>query len=186
MNRSEVTLSLFADYSKAFDTVDHKTLLHKLHSLQFSHSSLNLMNSYLTEREKLVQIDYNDGFLQEFTMVYLKTVFLGPILINLYVLDLSESSTSECLQFVDSTTLYRHCKAKDVTENAKLLEVNINSLESWSNKSNLVFNTYKTKTIYLFQLERCDKNTILIAQNYTRSVRKTPSLKEKLLGKFWE
>ena len=35
MNRNEVTLSLFTDYSKVFDTVDHKTLLYKLHSLQF-------------------------------------------------------------------------------------------------------------------------------------------------------
>ena len=30
MNRNEVTLSLISDYSKAFDGVDHKTLLHKL------------------------------------------------------------------------------------------------------------------------------------------------------------
>ena len=51
MNRNKVTLSLFADYSKAFDTVDHKILLHKPHSLQFSHSSLHLMNSHLTEKK---------------------------------------------------------------------------------------------------------------------------------------
>ena len=75
MNRNEVTFSLFADYSKAFDTVDHKTLLHKLHSLQFSHSSLHLMNIYLTERKQFVQIDGKDHLLQEFTMVYLKAVF---------------------------------------------------------------------------------------------------------------
>ena len=54
MNRNEVTLSLFTDYSTAFDTVDHKNLLHKLHSLQFSHISLYLMNSYLTERKQFV------------------------------------------------------------------------------------------------------------------------------------
>ena len=74
MNRNEVTFSLFADYSKAFDTVDHKTLLHKLHSLQFSHSSLHLF-FYLTERKQFVQIDGKDHLLQEFTMVYLKAVF---------------------------------------------------------------------------------------------------------------
>ena len=49
VNENEVTLSLFADYSKAFDTVDRKILLQKRHSLQFSHSPLHLMNSYLTE-----------------------------------------------------------------------------------------------------------------------------------------
>ena len=52
-----VTLSLFAYYSKAFDSIDHKALLHNFHSLQFSHSSLHMMDSYLTERKQFVQID---------------------------------------------------------------------------------------------------------------------------------
>ena len=100
MNRNEVTLSLFAGYSKAFDTVDHKTLLHKLHSLQFSHSYLRLMISYLTERKQFVQIDDK----------------ISPLARVYYGVP--------------------------------------------------------------------HKNTILITRNYTPSSRKTPSLKEKLLGKF--
>ena len=75
MNRNEVTLSLFADYSKAFDTADHKTLLHKLHSLKFSHISLHLMNIYLTEGNNLFRLMIKDHLLQEFTMVYLKAGF---------------------------------------------------------------------------------------------------------------
>ena len=180
MNRNEVTLSLFADYSKVFDTVDHKTLLHKLHSLQFSHSSLHLMNSYLTERRKqFVQIDDKRSPLARVYYGVPQGSILGPTLFNFYVHDLSESSAGECLQFADETTLYRHCKAKDITENAKLLQTTINSLESWSKKSYLVFNTDKTKSI-LFSTRR------MITQNYAPSSRKTPSLKEKLLGKFWE
>ena len=70
---------------------------------------------------------------------------------NLYVHDLSESSTGECLQFADDTTLYCYCKVKDITENVKLLEENIDSLELWSKKSNLVFKADKTKAV-LFQL----------------------------------
>ena len=145
MNRNEVTLSLFAGYSKAFDTVDYKTLLHKVHLLQFSHSSLHLMNSYLTERKQLVQ---NDDKIWHLARVYYgepQGSILGPILFKLYVHDLSENSTGECLQFADDTTLYRHCKAKDITENAKLLEANINSLESWSKKSNLFLTQIKQK-----------------------------------------
>ena len=75
MDRNEVTLSLFADYSKAFDTADHKTLLHKLHSLKFSHISLHLMNIYLTEGNNLFRLMIKDHLLQEFTMVYLKAGF---------------------------------------------------------------------------------------------------------------
>ena len=43
------------------------------------------------------------------------------------------------------------------TENAKLFEANISSLESWSKKSNLVFNTDKTKTI-LFSTQHMSQN----------------------------
>ena len=40
---------------------------------------------------------------------------LRPLLFNLYVHDLSESLTGECLPFADNTTLYCHCKVKDIT-----------------------------------------------------------------------
>ena len=134
MNRNKVTLSLFADYSKAFDTVDHNTLVHKLYSLQFSHSLLHLINSYLTERKQFVQIDDKRLPLARVYYGVPQDSILEPILFNLYVHDLSESSSGECLQFADDTTLYRHCRVKDITENAKLLEGNINSLESLSKK----------------------------------------------------
>ena len=41
MKKGEVTLIAFADFSKAFDTVDHSIVLRKLHSIGFSNSSLN-------------------------------------------------------------------------------------------------------------------------------------------------
>ena len=78
-------MSLFADYSKAFDTVDHKILLHKLHSLQLSHSSLHLMNSYFTERKQFVQIDDKRSTLTRVHYGVPKGSNLGPILFKFYV-----------------------------------------------------------------------------------------------------
>ena len=112
------------------------------------------MNSYLTERRKqFVQIDDKRSPLARVYYGVPQGSILGLTLFNFYVHDLSESSSGECLQFADETTLYRHCKAKDITENAKLLQTTINSLESWSKKSYLVFNTDKTKSI-LFSTRR--------------------------------
>ena len=185
MNRNEVTLSLFADNSEAFDTVDHKTLLHKLHSLQFSHSSLHLMNSYLTERKQSVQIDDKRSPLARVYYGVPQGSILGPILFNLYVHDLSESSTGACLQFADDTTLYRHCKPKDITVNAKILEANINSLESWSKKSNLVFNTDKTKTILFSTRQMSQKHHLDNPELYTIKSKDTIIKREvtwKVLG----
>ena len=36
MRRGEVTLTVLADYSKAFDTVAYETILMKMHSIGFS------------------------------------------------------------------------------------------------------------------------------------------------------
>ena len=52
MNTSEVTLGVLLDYSKAFDTIDHLTLLGKLHKLNFSVKALKLIHSYVSERKK--------------------------------------------------------------------------------------------------------------------------------------
>ena len=36
MSKGDVTLMVLADFSRAFDTIDYKTLLHKMHALRFS------------------------------------------------------------------------------------------------------------------------------------------------------
>ena len=116
----------------------------------------------------LFRLMIKDRLLQEFTMVYLSTSSIfDPILFNLYVHDLSESSTGECLQFSDGTTLYRHCKVKHITEIARLLEASLNTLESWSKKPNLVFNTDKTKTILFSTRQISQKNNVDNTELYT-------------------
>ena len=87
------------------------------------------MNSYSTKRKQFVQIDDERLSLARACYGVPQSSILGPILFNLYVHDLSESSTGECLQFADDTTLYCHCKPKDITVSAKILEANISSLE---------------------------------------------------------
>ena len=56
MNRGEVTIMVFADFSKAFDTV-HFDIIMKLHSMGFSAQFLRWIMSYLTEKQQYVQTD---------------------------------------------------------------------------------------------------------------------------------
>ena len=57
MSRSEVTIAVFADFSKAFDTVDYRILLRHLSNLGFSNQTLLLIGDYLMNRKQFVQID---------------------------------------------------------------------------------------------------------------------------------
>ena len=52
MEKGEITLALFSNYSKAFDTVDCKTLLTKLIKIGFSKDTASWMLSYLSERHQ--------------------------------------------------------------------------------------------------------------------------------------
>ena len=147
MNNNEVMLSVFADYSKAFDTVNYKILLRKLHALEFSKGSLYLINNYLTGRKQYVQIDDKRSPRSNVTCGVPQGSILGPILFNLYVHDLSDNTTATCLQFADDTTIYRNCKVKNIQQTATLLEEDLSSLVSWSDETNLIFNNAKTKSM---------------------------------------
>ena len=53
-NCGEITMAILADYSKAFDTVNHSTILQ---NLGFDKVSVKLICSYLCERYQYVQIN---------------------------------------------------------------------------------------------------------------------------------
>ena len=48
-----MTLSIFKDYSKVFDTIDHRILQEKLQNMNFAKNIINIICSYLTERYQL-------------------------------------------------------------------------------------------------------------------------------------
>ena len=57
MKKGEVTLLAFADFSKAFDTVDYSVVIRKLHGIGFSNEALQWTLSYLSSRKQFVQVN---------------------------------------------------------------------------------------------------------------------------------
>ena len=145
MERGEVTLALFTDYSKAFDTVDYKTILTKICKLGFSKNATRWMFSYLTNRIQYVQI--NDQRSSDRTVLFgvPQGSVLGPILFNLYVTDLQDIVHGSVLQYADDTTYYTHCKPNNIDDGIALLSSKLNSLKNWSCDNNLAYNVAKSK-----------------------------------------
>ena len=54
---SEATLLVLLDFSKAFDTVNHRLLLEKLSILGFQDNALQWVKSYLSDRKQQVKTE---------------------------------------------------------------------------------------------------------------------------------
>ena len=75
----------FLDLRKAFDLVDHQTLLHKLKLYHFTDNSNNLIKSYLSNMKQMVKVAYlNSNMLQINSRVPQGSI-LGPLLFLIFV-----------------------------------------------------------------------------------------------------
>ena len=145
MNTSEVTLGILLDYSKTFDTIDHLTLLEKLHKLNFFMQALKLIHSYVSKRKQFVQVDDKSSSVKFNSFFVPQGSILGPVLFNLYILDLVENVTCDSLQHADDSSLNKHSKPKNLKKCIEKLESDLETVSLWSSNNSLVFNDDKTK-----------------------------------------
>ena len=57
LDKGTTPINVYLDLSKAFDTLDHNILLHKLKYYGIEGTALRLFESYLNERQQYVDID---------------------------------------------------------------------------------------------------------------------------------
>ena len=144
----KTTISLFLDLSKAFDSLQHETLLKKLEIYGIRGIALKWFTSYLenrTMRAKCRTVMLNSELSQVF-----KTDFgtpqgscLGPLLFIIFCNDLNLHLTYlSCIQFADDTTLY------GASTSVKLLQCKIehdlNVITDWFKANKLTLNVDKT------------------------------------------
>ena len=140
---------MYFDLSKAFDSVPHKLLIHKLKSFGFNGTLLKWLENYLTHRfQRVVLNDSHSSWLPVTSGVPQGSI-LGPLLFLLYIInDLPDvlSPNTLCAIFADDTKIYRHVQSH---QDHLILQRDITNLHKWSKSWGLTFNKDKCTVISL-------------------------------------
>lgn len=97
MKKGELTMAIYADFSKAFDTVDYLKILEKWHEMKFSNHFLQWVLGYVIGGRQFVQVNDKTSELLDTKFGVPQGFILGPVLLNLYVNDLDE--VHDCTAF---------------------------------------------------------------------------------------
>ena len=88
LNKGNISLGVFIDLKKAFDTVDHQILLEKLTNCGIQGRVIAWIKKYLENRSQYVQIESSRSTLETVTVGVPQGSNLGPLLYLVYVNDL--------------------------------------------------------------------------------------------------
>ena len=149
------------DFSKAFDTVPHDKLLHKIDSYGIQGNTLKWLSSFLKDRTMKVVVEGEQSKSVTVESGVPQGTVLGPLMFLCDINDLPDVVRSQVRLFADDCLLYRQIKSN---EDHVLLQKDLTELEIWASRWGMRFNAKKCYVMsirntssHLYQLD----NTIL-------------------------
>lgn len=136
--------ALFLDLKKAFDTLNHNILLGKLERYGVRGVALNLIKSYLSNRQQYVSIGDYSSNLREISIGVPQGSNIGPLLFLIYINDLGNIALNGTPRlFADDTAIFYPC----VNPNLMINQINedLLLLKYYFANNLLTLNLSKTK-----------------------------------------
>jgi exonuclease III len=145
VDNGHVTVAVFLDLSKAFDTLGHDVLLEKLKSYGVKGLAFNWFADYLFQRSQVVKLGQELSAPCSLVCGIPQGSILGPILFLLFFNDFEKClSHSQLLQFADDTVIY--VSSKCVVDIEAKLNTDMMAISAYLKTNDLITNLNKGKT----------------------------------------
>ena len=148
INKGEVNIGIFLDFKKAFDTVDHTILINKLNGYGLRGRAKLWLENYLKDRKQVVRVNGAISSERTSKVGVPQGSILGPLLFLFYINDIKD-----CLQqgkmrlFADDANIFY--KTSDPEAAVRLIQEDINSLDTWLKVNKLTLNAAKCNYIVI-------------------------------------
>ena len=169
MDKGEILFSIFIDLSKAFETLDHKILIHKLKYYGVQSKALALCQSYLSNKCHYVQLGDVGSELRLIHTGEPQGSILGPLLFLIYINDVANfSNLFQPIMYADDITLVANLSTFCIN-NWLNIDININNelalLSDWLKLNKLSLNGRKTKRMMFHTPQMVVPRLILLKMN---------------------
>jgi len=143
LDNGNITVGVFIDLSKAFDTIDHSVLLDKLQMYGIRGKAIEWLRSYLTDWSQFVGIGKNQSNKKRIKCGVPQGSILGPLLFIIYINDIVNASTIlSMVLFADDTNIF--ISGRDLSEICATSNKELHKLSRWFKLSILSLTLKKT------------------------------------------
>ena len=148
------TDSIYLDYEKAFDKVDHSLLLAKLSRYQLPELFVTWISSFLSNRTQTVVVGGKQSRPQCVISGVPQGSVLGPALFLVFINDIERCLTGSTIGFfAEDTRISSHISSDS---DMQILQTDLNSVIQWSEQNNMKLHSKKFELI----IHRANPNPI--------------------------
>ena len=129
LDSGKLIFSIFLDFRKAFDSVNHDILLSKLQIYGIRGQALDWFRSYLNNRQQYVHVNKCESSLETIKCGVPQGSILGPLLFLIFINDITKSSNIfKYILYADDSTLSTCITENELEEHTELINHELNNV----------------------------------------------------------